>query len=123
MTFKEQIKAIIDSVRPQFDTLGLYMFQGAGEPKEVSQSFVSIFEVYQKAKELSRQTFGTDGIELEEGSMWCSPTGGVVDTDDSEMQAAYEIAKDQGVLPPALLHRIFEFGMQIHRFFIAAQKQ
>ena len=123
MTFKEQIKAIIDSVRPQFDTLGLYMFQGAGEPKEVSQSFVSIFEVYQKAKELSRQTFGTDGIELEEGSMWCSPTGGVVDTDDSEMQAAYEIAKDQGVLPPALLDRIFEFGMQMNRFFFATQSQ
>ena len=123
MTFKEQIKAIIDSVRPQFDILGLYMFQGAGEPKEVSQSFVYIFEVYKKAKELSRQTFGTDGIELEEGSMWCSPTGGVVDTDDSEMQAAYEIAKDQGVLPPALLDRIFEFGMQMNRFFIAAQQQ
>ena len=123
MTFKEQIKAIIDSVRPQFDTLGLYMFQGAGEPKEVSQSFVSIFEVYQKAKELSRQTFGTDGIELEEGSMWCSPTGGVVDTDDSEMQAAYEIAKDQGVLPPALLDRIFEFGMQMNRLLIEAQQQ
>ena len=123
MTFKEQIKAIIDSVRPQFDTLGLYMFQGAGEPKEVSQSFLSIFEVYQKEKELSRQTHGTEGIELEEGSMWCSPTGGVVDTDDSEMQAAYEIAKDQGVLPPALLDRIFEFGMQMNRFFIAAQQQ
>ena len=123
MTFKEQIKAIIDSVSPQFDTLGLYMFQGAGEPKEVSQSFVAIFEVYQKAKELTRQTFGTDGIKLEEGSMWCSPTGGVVDTDDSEMQAAYEIAKDQGVLPPALLDRIFEFGMQMNCFFIAAQQQ
>ena len=123
MTFKERIKAIIDSVSPQFDTLGLYMFQGAGEPKEVSQSFVSIFEVYQKAKELTRQTFGTDGIKLEEGSMWCSPTGGVVDTDDSEMQAAYEIAKDQGVLPPALLDRIFEFGMQMNCFFIAAQQQ
>jgi len=92
MTFKEQIKAIIDSVQPQFDTLGLYMFQGAGEPENVSKSFVSIFEAYQKAKELTRQTFGTDCIELQEGSMWCSPIGGVVDTDDSEMQAAYEIA-------------------------------
>ncbi len=100
MTFKDQIKAIIDSVQPQFDTLGLYMFQGAGEPENVSKSFVSIFEAYQKAKELTRQTFGTDGIELQEGSMWCSPIGGVVDTDDSEMQAAYEIAKEQGVLPP-----------------------
>ena len=69
MTFKEQIKAIIDSVRPQFDTLGLYMFQGAGEPEKVTKSFVSIFEAYQKAKELTRQTFGTEGIELQEGSM------------------------------------------------------
>ena len=51
MTFKEQIKAIIDSVRPQFDILGLYMFKGAGEPEKVSKSFVSIFEAYQKAKE------------------------------------------------------------------------
>ncbi len=46
MTFKEQIKAIIDSIHPQFDTLGLYMFQGAGEPEEVSTSFMSIFEAY-----------------------------------------------------------------------------
>ena len=117
MTFKEQIKAIIDSVRPQFDILGLYMFQGAGEPENVSKSFVLIFEAYQKAKELTRQTFGTDGIELQEGSMWCSPIGGVVDTDDSEMQAAYEIAKEQGVLPPQLLDQMFDFGMQMNRFF------
>jgi len=123
MTFKEQIKAIIDSVRPQFDTLGLYMFQGAGEPEEVTKSFVSIFEAYQKAKELTRQTFGTEDIELQEGSMWCSPIGGVVDTDDSEMQAAYEIAKEQGVLPPQLLEQMYGFGMQMNRFFIAAQQQ
>ena len=123
MTFKEQIKAIIDGVRPQFDTLGLYMFQGAGEPENVSKSFVSIFEAYQKAKELTRQTFGTDGIELQEGSMWCSPIGGIVDTDDSEMQAAYEIAKEQGVLPPQLFDQMFDFGMQMNRFFIAAQQQ
>ena len=123
MTFKEQIKAIIDGVRPQFDTLGLYMFQGAGEPEKVTKSFVSIFEAYQKAKELTRQTFGTENIELQEGSMWCSPIGGIVDTDDSEMQAAYEIAKEQGVLPPQLLDQIFDFGMQMNRFFIAAQQQ
>ena len=123
MTFKEQIKAIIDSVRPQFDTLGLYMFQGAGEPEKVTKSFVSIFEAYQKAKELTRQTFGTEDIELQEGSMWCSPIGGIVDTDDSEMQAVYEIAKEQGVLPPQLLDQIFDFGMQMNRFFIAAQQQ
>ena len=123
MTFKEQIKAIIDSVRPQFDTLGLYMFQGAGEPEKVTKSFVSIFEAYQKAKELTRQTFGTEDIELQEGSMWCSPIGGVVDTDDSEMQAAYEIAKEQGVLPPQLLEQMYDFGMQMNRFFIAAQQQ
>ena len=59
MTFKEQIKAIIDRVSPQFDTLGLYMFQGAGEPEEVSKSFMSIFEAYQKAKELTRQTLAS----------------------------------------------------------------
>ena len=123
MTFKEQVKAIIDSVRPQFDTLGLYMFQGAGEPEKVTKSFVSIFEAYQKAKELTRQTFGTEDIELQEGSMWCSPIGGIVDTDDSEMQAAYEIAKEQGVLPPQLLDQMFDFGMQMNRFFIAAQQQ
>ena len=55
--------------------------------------------------------------------MWCSPIGGVVDTDDSEMQAAYEIAKEQGVLPPQLLDQMFDFGMQMNRFFIAAQQQ
>ncbi len=123
MTFKEQIKSIIDSVRPQFDTLGLYMFQGVGEPEAVTESFVSIFEAYQKAKELTRQTFGTDGIELQEDSMWCSPNGGIVDTDDGEIQAAYEIAKEEGVLPPHLLNQLFDFGMQMNRFFIAAQQQ
>ena len=83
----------------------------------------SIQTAYQKAKELTRQTFGTEDIELQEGSMWCSPIGGVVDTDDSEMQAAYEIAKEQGVLPPQLLEQMYDFGMQMNRFFIAAQQQ
>ena len=37
MTFKEQIKAIIDSVRPQFDTLGIILFANAYQCDRVWQ--------------------------------------------------------------------------------------
>jgi hypothetical protein len=31
MTYNEQIKALIDEVRPQFELLGMYAFHGEGE--------------------------------------------------------------------------------------------
>ena len=40
MTYNEQIKALIDEVRPQFELLGMYAFHGEGEPEEVTNAFV-----------------------------------------------------------------------------------
>lgn len=123
MTLKEQIKAIMANVQPHFDTLGLYMFQGEGEIEEVTQSFASVYEAYLRAKEVTQQTLGTKDIELKADSMFCSPDGGIVQNDDDEMQAAYDLIKRKGELPPSFLDDLSVYGMQIAQYFVAAQQQ
>ncbi|MBR4389814.1 MAG: hypothetical protein IKT00_11620 [Prevotella sp.] len=123
MSYNEQIKTIIDAIRPDFDVLGTFAFQGFGDPMAVTSAFVSVFEAYQKAKEETAKTFGSESIEVDDGSMLCTPNGGQIENDDSEMLAVYTIAKEQGFLPPPMLGLIGDFTMQINRFFMAAQKR
>jgi hypothetical protein len=59
MTYIEQIKALIDEVRPQFELLGMYAFHGEGEPEEVTNAFVNVADAYMRAKELTQETFGS----------------------------------------------------------------
>lgn len=122
MTYNEQIVAIIDEVRPQFEMLGFFAFQGVGEPAEVTNAFVTVAEAYLRAKELTKATFGNAAMELAESSTWCSPEGGVVGVNDDALINAYEFAKTAGFLPPPLFAQVDTFTMQMNHFFIAAQQ-
>ena len=64
MTYNEQIKALIDEVRPQFGLLGMYAFRGEGETEAVTNAFVQVAEAYLKAKQLTKDTFGSDSLEV-----------------------------------------------------------
>ena len=97
MTYSEQIKALIDEVRPQFELLGMYAFHGEGEPEEVTNAFVDVADAYMRAKELTQETFGSTDLKPEAGSMWC---GDGVDDDDEELVNAYDFASEAGFLPP-----------------------
>ena len=46
MDLKEQIKMILDEIRPQFETLGEYGFGGIGTPDLVTSSFIDVYESY-----------------------------------------------------------------------------
>lgn len=122
MTYIEQIKAIIDEVRPQFELLGMYAFQGEGEPEDVTNAFVKVAGAYVRAKELTQETFGSANLEVADGSMWCGD-GGTVGDDDEELINAYEFASEAGFLPPPLFVKIDQFTMQMNRYFIAAQQK
>ena len=120
MTYSEQIKALIDEVRPQFELLGMYAFQGEGEPEEVTNAFVDVADAYMRAKELTQETFGSADLKPAEGSMWC---GDGVDDNDDELVNAYDFASEAGFLPPPLFVKIDQFTMQMNRYFIAAQQK
>lgn len=120
MTYSEQIKALIDEVRPQFQLLGMYAFHGEGEPEEVTNAFVNVADAYMRAKELTQETFGSTDLKPEIGSMWC---GDGVDDDDEELVNAYDFASEAGFLPPPLFVKIDQFTMQMNRYFIAAQQK
>lgn len=120
MTYNEQIKALIDEVRPQFQLLGMYAFHGEGEPEEVTNAFVDVADAYMRAKELTQETFGSADLKPEEGSMWC---GDGVNDDDEELVNAYDFASEAGFLPPPLFAKIDQFTMQMNRYFIAAQQK
>lgn len=120
MTYNEQIKALIDEVRPQFELLGIYAFHGEGEPEEVTNAFVNVADAYMRAKELTQETFGSADLKPEEGSMWC---GDGVNDDDEELVNAYDFAREAGFLPPPLFAKIDQFTMQMNRYFIAAQQK
>jgi hypothetical protein len=122
MTYNEQVKAIIDEVRPHFELLGMYAFQGEGEPEKVTNAFVKVAGAYTRAKELTQETFGSAYLEVADGSMWCGD-GGVVGDDDEELINAYEFASGAGFLPPPLFVKIDQFTMQMNRYFIAAQQK
>ena len=122
MVYNEHIKAIIDEVRPQFDILGMYAFQGEGEPKEVTKAFIEAATAYLKVKQLTEEVFNSPLLELGEGSMLCFD-GGTVGDNDEALINAYEFAKDAGFLPPPLLMQVAEFTFQMNRYFIAAQQQ
>lgn len=121
MTYNEQIKAIIDEVRPQFELLGMYAFQGEGEPEEVTNAFVKVAGAYMRAKELTQETFGSDSLEVAPGSTLCTPEEN--NFNDDALLNAYEFAKTAGFLPPPLFAQIGDFTMQMNRFFIAAQQK
>lgn len=93
MTYNEQIKALIDEVRPQFELLGIYAFHGEGEPEEVTNAFVNVADAYMRAKELTQETFGSADLKPEEGSMWC---GDGVNDDDEELVNTYDFASEAG---------------------------
>lgn len=122
MTYSEQIKAIIDEVKPQFELLGMYAFQGEGEPEEVTNAFVKVAGTYLHAKELTQETFDSANLEVVDGSMW-GREGGAVGDDDEELINAYEFASGAGFLPPPLFVKIDQFTMQMNRYFIAAQQK
>ena len=58
MDLKEQIKMILDEIRPQFETLGEYGFGGIGTPDMVASSFIDEYESYVKAKNLYQENIG-----------------------------------------------------------------
>lgn len=78
MTYNEQIKALIDEVRPQFGLLGMYAFRGEGDPEAVTNAFVQVAEAYLKAKQLTQDTFGSDSLEVAPGSTLCAPEGTII---------------------------------------------
>ena len=108
LSYKNRIKKIVDGVRPQFETLGMFAFQGAGDPEKVTKCFVDAFEAYQKAMDLTIETFGDDDIDM---------------MAYMQMDAVYSIAKAQGFLPPPMLQQIGQFTMMMNGFFIEAQRR
>ena len=123
MEYKNQLKNIIDGIRPQFAILGTYAFRGNGAPPIITNCFITVFEAYQEAKKLIIEDFGKAPVELEFSPTNCSPEGGIVNVDDNQMEAVYTIAKEQGFLPPPMLEMIKEFTLQLNHFFIAAQQR
>ena len=121
MTYNEQIKALIDEVRPQFGLLGMYAFRGEGNPEAVTNAFVQVAEAYLKAKQLTQDTFGSDSLKVAPGSTLCAPEEN--NSNDDALLNAYEFAKTAGFLPPPLFAQIGDFTMQMNRFFIAAQQK
>lgn len=113
---KEQIRSIIEEIRPQFQILGHFGFNGEGNPDEVVSSFVDVYEGYTKAKGLYVKKCGE--LPLNEGC--CQFL--VEDVDESELETAYSIVKAQGFLPPPQMARLFDFTMYMNSFFIAAQE-
>ena len=116
MDLKEQIKSIIDEIRPQFQVLGSYAFSDIGNPDEVVSSFIDVYEGYTKAKKLYVEKCS----KLPQRGCCCRFS--VEDIDESELEAAYSIAKAQGFLPPPLMDRMFDFTMHMNSFFLAAQE-
>ena len=121
MEYQEKLKEILDGIRPQFEILGTFTFTGEGEPEEVVKSFIEAYEGYDKARVLTKETFGNAKVELGEGQTWCDPAGGTFGEEDSEMLAAYELAKSMGTLPPPLMMRLSDFIFKMNHYFIAAQ--
>ena len=70
MSYKEQIKSIVDSVKPQFEILGPYIFEGSGDSSEITNAFVGLYEAYKKAKELTAETFAQKILNLKKVHMW-----------------------------------------------------
>lgn len=116
MELKEQIKSIVDEIRPQFQVLGNYGFNEVGNLDEVVSSFVDVYEGYIKAKELYVEKCG----ELPQRECCCKFA--VEEVDESELVAAYSIAKAQGFLPPPIMERMFDFTMHMNSFFLTAQE-
>ena len=114
---KEQIRLIIDEIRPQFSTLGDFGFLGVGIPEEVTSSFIVAYEGYVKAKNLYFETTG----HMPENDSNCQFVGKSVE--ESELEAAYSIVKAQGFLPPSLMERIFDFATYMNSFFMAVQRE
>jgi hypothetical protein len=94
--------------------LGEYGFGGIGTPDLVTSSFIDVYESYVKAKNLYKEKVG----HLPENGSECQFA--VEEVDESELEAAYSIAKVQGFLPPPLMQRVFEFTMHMNAFFMAA---
>ena len=97
MDLKDQIKLIVDEIRPQFQTLGEFGFGGIGMPDLVASSFIDVYESYVKAKNLYLDKVGhlpKNGSESQFD---------IEDVDESELEAAYSIAKVQGFLPAPLM--------------------
>ena len=116
MELKEQIKSIVDEIRPQCQVLGDYVFNEVGNPNEVISSFIDVYEGYAKAKEIYEEKCG----ELPQRE-YCCPFA-IEEVEESELLAAYSIAKAQGFLPPPLMDRMFDFTMHMNSFLIAAQE-
>ena len=121
MEYQEKLKEILDGIRPQFEILGTFAFTGEGDDAEFVNAFKEAYEGYDKARALTKETFGKAKVELEEGQTWCDPTGGTFGEEDSEMLAAYELAKSMGMLPPPLMMRLSDFIFKMNHYFIAAQ--
>lgn len=109
---KEQIKLIADEVRTQFQTLGQYVFNGEGDENEVIKCFTEVYEAYERARAICMDTKG----EVPEIVCMCPFAIEVVD--ESELAAAYSIAKAQGFLPPPLMERMLDFTMHMNSFFL-----
>lgn len=116
MDLKEQIKLIADEIRPQFQTLADFGFMGIGTPEEATGCFVDAYEGYVKAKELYMESVG----HLPQNGSYCQFIS--VDIDESELEAAYSIAKAQGFLPPPLVARVYDFAVYMNAFFMATQR-
>jgi len=123
MEYKDQLKKIIDGIKPQFAVLGTYAFQGIGAPPIITECFITVFEAYQEAKKITIEKYGNSSMELKPDSTKCTPEGGNVFVDDQQMESVYIIAKEQGFLPPPMLELIKDFTFQLNRFFIAAQQK
>lgn len=113
---KEQIKLIGDEVRTQFQTLGLYVFNGEGDENEVIKCFTEVYEAYERARTICKDSGKMHEIVIH---MCLFP---IEDVDESELAAAYSIAKAQGFLPPPLMERMPDFTMHMNSFFLTIQK-
>ena len=121
MEYQEKLKAILDSVRPQFEILGTYAFSGDGDETDIVNAFKEVYEGYSKAKELTKEEFGNAEVVLAAGQTWCDPAGGTFGEEDSDMLEAYKLAKSMEMLPPPLMMRLSDFIFKVNHYFIAAQ--
>lgn len=73
------------------------------------------------ARLLTKQNLGSHEVNLDEGQTLCDPMGGKFGKDNPQMDAAYHMAKQMGMLPPPLMAMLPDFIMEMNHFFIAAQ--
>ncbi|MBO7561936.1 MAG: hypothetical protein J6T04_03500 [Bacteroidales bacterium] len=114
--YQTEVMAIIDRVRPQMTTLGIYAFRGVGDIDELRSCFIQSYEAALEAKKVFDRHFPNKPLPVPN-----SLCGG--NTDLSPMAAFYEHLKSEDFTPvPFDVIHYKEYTLDLNQFFIALQQ-